>query len=327
MSQIINRNFTFEENIINSKLFLIKESKILKEAAALSNGIILKYSITNEGNTSINENPDTDFAYCKIVDKINELKKIIQFFEKPIKIFNEIMTYCVDFIKYDAAQIIIKYVETLALFVKKIVLHIKRKIAEFMKKMLQGCVGGLGSAAMAIFIQPIIMTFQTISILANGILTAITSLLSFLPPMLSISAEGMSFFMTPKSLKTVEMNITNPNQSIVYRLPSTLMEQVQNLLKQFDKLNIPIKVSAVAAGAALGALSAKEGKDLNIGCNALKLFDPKTILKAIELIVSILPLSQPLPKYEKLSLLNIGFLVWLITGFEPAGFQSFGFPV
>ena len=51
------------------------------------------------------------------------------------------------------------------------------------------------------------------------------------------------------------------------------------------------------------------------------------ILKSIESIVSSIPVPQALPKFEKLSLTNLGFLAWLITGFEPAGLKSFGFMV
>ena len=327
MSEIINEKYTFEENMINCKLFLIKEEQLLKSALALANGVKLKYSVIDENNTSINENPDSNFAYCKIVNKIQDLEKILKFIEKPIKVFNEIIQYCVKYIQFSIAQIIAKYTQMLVLFVKRITVYIKRKVAEFLKKMLEACTRGLGSATMVIFIQPIILLFQGISILANGILIGTTAVLSALPSLIAVDAEGMCFFMTPKSLQTTKMNVINTNQSIVYRLPEALMQQLQNLLKQFDKLNIPIKISAVAAGAALGALSVRDGKDLNIGCNALKLLDPMTILKAIETLVSLLPLAQPLPKYEKLSFTNIGFLVWLITGFEPAGFQSFGFPV
>lgn len=327
MTKIVDEKYTFEENIINARLFLFKEEKLLKAALGLANGITLKYSVINESNASVNENPDTNFAYCKIVNKIQDLEKILKFVEKPIEIFNDIIQYCVKYIQFSAAQIIAKYTQMLTLFVKRITVYIKRKIAEFLKKMLEACTRGLGATSMAIFIQPILLLFQGISILANGILMGTTIILSALPSLLAVDAEGMAFFMTPKSLQTTAMNVINANQSIVYRLPEALMQQLQNLLKQFDKLNIPIKVSAVAAGAALGALSVRDGKDLEVGCDALKLLNPKTILKAIEALVSLLPLAQPLPKYEKLSFTNIGFLVWLITGFEPAGFQSFGFPV
>ena len=327
MASIIDKKYSLEENLINCKIFLIKEEKILKAAFALSNGTTLKYSINNESNTSCNVNIEADPKYCKIVEKVQDQKKILTFLEKTIKTFNEIISYCVDYIKFDAVQIIIKQTQALVLFVKKITLSIKRKVAELLKAMLQGCVGGKGSPDMAIFIQPIILLFQGISTLTNGILMGITTALSTLPSLISVAAEGMSFFMTPKSIKTTEMTVANANQSIVYHLPSSVMNKAQEAIKQVDKLNIPIKVASVAAGAALGAASAKAGEKLNIGCKSLNLLDPLMILKSIESIVSSIPVPQALPKFEKLSLTNLGFLAWLITGFEPAGLKSFGFMV
>ena len=51
MVSIIDKKYSLEENLINCKIFLIKEEKILKAAFALSNGTTLKYSINNESNT------------------------------------------------------------------------------------------------------------------------------------------------------------------------------------------------------------------------------------------------------------------------------------
>ena len=59
----------------------------------------------------------------------------------------------------------------------------------------------------------------------------------------------------------------------------------------------------------------------------LEAFDIKKIKPLIETLM--LPLqftADPLPRYEKLNILNIGFLIFLITGFEPAAKQSFGIP-
>ena len=90
MASIIDKKYSLEENLINCKIFLIKEEKILKAAFALSNGTTLKYSINNESNTSCNVNIEVDPKYCKIVEKVQDQKKILTFLEKTIKTFNEI---------------------------------------------------------------------------------------------------------------------------------------------------------------------------------------------------------------------------------------------
>ena len=49
-------------------------------------------------------------------------------------------------------------------------------------------------------------------------------------------------------------------------------------------------------------------------------------MKAIDFLLSQLPIPDPLPKYEKLLPINLGYLAWLIIGFCPAGKKSFGIP-
>jgi hypothetical protein len=36
--------------------------------------------------------------------------------------------------------------------------------------------------------------------------------------------------------------------------------------------------------------------------------------------------AEAVPRYEKLSITNVRFLVFLVTGFEPAGKNTFGIP-
>ena len=61
-------------------------------------------------------------------------------------------------------------------------------------------------------------------------------------------------------------------------------------------------------------------------CKVLKVINPKNIIKAIDRLLSTLPIPDPLPKYEKLLPINLGYLAWLIIGFCPAGKKAFGIP-
>ena len=60
----------------------------------------------------------------------------------------------------------------------------------------------------------------------------------------------------------------------------------------------------------------------------LKKIDNKEIRNIIKsaFIGILLNLSEPLPKYEKLMITNIRFLLWLTLVFEPGMKQSFGIP-
>ena len=224
------------------------------------------------------------------------------------------------------SQIILKYVEIIVLHIKKIISIIKRTVAEWTKMILQWASAGKGGAVVMTLISPVILLYKGISILATGILMGIQVALSILPAMIVVPAEGMSFFLTPKSMKLTEMNVVNSSQSVIYWLPPAIMDKINDIVKSVDKINIPLKVSGIAAGALLTASTIATASELKVHCPDSSKLNPETILKLINEILKTLAIPQPLPKYENLSLLNLGFLAWLLTGFCPAGQASFGLP-
>lgn len=324
MSKIIDENLGVVPNLINCSYIVDKEVSIVNRmTSALAGATQVKYSADNE--TTIQKTKEFS-GICDILDAINRYKKIVEIVKSIPEVLNEIATYCVNHIEYAASEIILKRVEIISLKTKKITLIAKKKAAELTKKVLQLCATGDGNALSAALIMPIILLYKAISILAAGILLAIQTILSLLPPIIAVNAEGMAFFMTPKSLKLTQMTIVNANQSVLYRLPKQVMSTLYGILKSIDKLNIPIKIAAVAAGAALGAAAVRDDKTFDTICPKLSKLNSKSLYKLIDVITRLLPLAQPLPKFENLSILNLGFLVWLMTGFVPAGRMSFGIP-
>lgn len=322
---IINMSLPVTANLANCSYAVDKLSLTVDKSIKLASGI--KKSSYSIGKADpVSPEAEKNQKIAKMIKKINRYKKIIQIVESIPAILNEIMSYCIENIEYFASQIIMKSIQIVALRIKKLIVSLKKSIARLTKSILQLCMSGTGNVALSVLIAPVILLFKSISILATGILTGIQIVLDCLPPIIAVNAEGMCFFMTPKSLQKTDMTVANAKQSIVYRLPNSVMSTLHEVLKTIDRLNIPLKVSAVSAGAALGAAAIKDGKDLDIPCSALSRLDPKNLFKLIEAIVKIIPLAQPLPKFENISLTNLGFLVWLITGFEPAGRSSFGMP-
>lgn len=127
-------------------------------------------------------------------------------------------------------------------------------------------------------------------------------------------------------MKLTEMNVVNSSHSVIYWLPPAVMDKINDIVKSVDKINIPLKVSGIAAGALLTASTIATASELKVHCPDSSKLNPETILKLINEILKTLAIPQPLPKYENLSLLNLGFLAWLLTGFCPAGQASFGLP-
>lgn len=316
MNQIIDTNLPYTVNAIRAKLAVEKEQLIVEDAIRLTVEIV-------GGKT---EKPGTEADICSLIERITKLKKLIEIFVSIPEIFKEIVEYCVNNIEYFLSQIILKYIEIIVLYIKKVISFIKRTVAEWTKMILQWASAGKGSAVVTALIMPVILLYKGISILATGILLGIQAILKVLPSIIAIPAEGMSFFMTPKSMQTTGTNVINSSQSIVYWLPPAIMDKINEIVKSIDKINIPLKVSGIAAGALLMSSIIATASELKVDCPDMSKLNPETILKLIDEILKLLAIPQPLPKYENLSLLNLGFLAWLLTGFCPAGQASFGLP-
>ena len=316
MTQIIDNNLPYTTNAIRIYSAVQKEEVIVNDAIELTTKAI-------GGKT---EKPGSEADICSLIERINTLKKLIEIFVSIPEVFKEIVEFCVNNIEYFLSQIILKYIEIIVLYIKKIISIIKRTVAEWTKMILQWASTGKGGAVVTALISPVILLYKGISILATGILMGIQAVLNVLPSMIVVPAEGMSFFLTPKSMKLTEMNVVNSSQSVIYWLPPAVMDKINDIVKSVDKINIPLKVSGIAAGALLTASTIATASELKVHCPDSSKLNPETILKLINEILKTLAIPQPLPKYENLSLLNLGFLAWLLTGFCPAGQASFGLP-
>lgn len=322
---ILQDTNSFQTNVLITELYLEKTRSIVNHGMSA----IVKNAASTIGISSASDidiKKETNRCIANSIKKINSYRKFLQLLGEIPADLNDIAAYYIRYITKSASQYILKKTQIISLSIKKAVALIKKKIAELTKEMLQFCMSGTGSAAMSALISPVIMLFRGISILANGILIGINAVLSVLPPIVAVNAEGMSFFMTPRSLKTTAMKVLNINNSIVYKIPPEIQDKINQVLQTVNKLNIPIKMSAVTAGAALGAAAVKENGNFNIGCKDLSKLNPRELLRTIETIISAIPLAEPLPKFENLSITNLGFLIWLMTGFCPAGRLSFGIP-
>ncbi len=261
-----------------------------------------------------------------IVKKVKRYESIIKTLTTHIGELTELTQYCVQNIKYYTAQYLIKRLQLLALKVKKLVLTVKVKISKLLQNILKAVLSCRAAGATSALLMPILTALQVVGMLIGAALAAIESLLKLIPDPIAVKPSAMAFFPTPKSMKKVDIVAINTNTSICDRLPEPIKVGIREAVKITDKLNVPIKLAIVAACAASGAAQAKsKNKDFKIiGCKRLSLLDPQKIIKAIEFLVGLLPIPQALPKYEKLSIINLGYLAWLLTSFELAGKRSFG---
>lgn len=269
---------------------------------------------------------------CDMIATIKFFEKVVKAFKSLIDSINEVFTWLADKIDYIVVPYLLKKYQIILLKIKQLVTTVKLKAAKAMQAVVNSCMTGVGSAIAAVLLAPLqalMLTFQGLAVIAGAVLQGVQAILSLIPGILCVAAEKICLFMTPKSLKKTEMNVVNINQSITDRLGAPLKKAVMEILQAVKKANVPVKVAAIAAGAAAGAMSIAQGKELTIPnsiCKSLELVNPEKLSNMLNKLLAFILSADPLPKYENLSIKNPGFLLWLMTGFLPAGKLSFGIP-
>lgn len=297
--------------------------------------VIDAYDKTEELEKSIDEcerefnetQPETDTEPCNIPETVNKWTEIsakvntkVGETSGSIKLYNG----CENNV---GMQLVFKKLQLCLLRAKRLILKIKLKIAIFRKKLVLGMINGNGSAVPDPTSTSVNTAFTVLGMAVNIVLQVVEAFLT----MISISPIGVGpqaivFFLTPKSLYKTEAPAYNPNNSICDRFPESVKKTIHAIEKSVEKANKALKIATIAAGAASGAveiLSKNPKFKKNATFNKLR---PGELQKQIEDYSDLLPIPMGMPKYEKLKLTNIGFMTYLITGFEPAAHKSFGIP-
>ena len=297
-------------------------------------GVLPKNANTKEETTNTNREEDKAVKMCKMIAKIKSLQKIVDSLKGLTVVLTDSMKYIVEYNINAAVEYIMKKIQILALKIKRLLVELSIKIAKMMRSLLIGLDNKCGSGITATLnsaIVAIMAVFKALAIAVNAVMMAVKFILDMMPPMISVGAETMCFFLTPKSamlgLSKVEMTCANPNKSICNRLPTVIKQSISAIEEEINIANNAIRIAMIATGAAFGLTCAFTQFNIpDTLCKVLKVINPKNIIKAIDLLLSLLPIPDPLPKYEKLLPINLGYLAWLIIGFCPAGKKAFGFP-
>lgn len=268
---------------------------------------------------------------CNMITRVTGLTDIVASIQSLLPRLNEIMSYCAEYVQYYLSQIIMKYVELIGLEIKKIVLYIKKTVAKTSKSVAEAVANGKGPAIAASVAAGAMSAMQAMAQVLNVVMQAVQMILNMFTGPLLVPAEGMCFFMTPKTIITGQMKsditIANTNASVTDYLPEPVKLTLENIAESVDTANVPLKVSFIAAGAVTGAALAVSGGKMEISpCVDLNKVNLKSILNAVEVILLASIYPQPLPKYERLLPVNVGYMLFLMTGFNAAGKLAFGMP-
>lgn len=256
----------------------------------------------------------------KLTDVVQDITNVVSGTSGTIHVFDGFQN-CI------AMQVVLKRLQLCLLRAKRIVVKIKLKIAEITKKLLVAMISGKGSKVVDVTMQAINAVLMALGMAINVILELIEMFMKMVSAgPLAVDPQGFTFFFTPKSMNMTKVNVWNPNFAIGDRFPQPVYITLFNIRKAVDVANAAIKKAAIIAGAAAGAITIMSNNPKFGISSKLSRINPGKIQKAIDLAEDLIPIPLGLPRYEKLKFTNLGFLAFLITGFELSAHQTFGIP-
>lgn len=227
-----------------------------------------------------------------------------------------------------AITIIVYKVQIVLYEIKKIILKLQRCIEVASKQCVVATLKSKTSPDPSI-IAVSLACLQLIGTLILVIQTAITILCNLFVTPFRIPAGGLTFFLTPKSIVSTELNIANPWQLSLDNLSEPVKKVIDTAIMTVETANNAIRVANIALGAANAAAVVATGSPLvdkiNF-CPNLNIIDANKIFQAVNAILNIQIFPLPVPRFEKLKITNLGYLAWLITGYEPGAKTTFGIP-
>lgn len=279
---------------------------------------------------TLNSSVAINVKICKYIARIRRFKKVFEFIQKGIDLISQVFYWCLNNIEDNMAKWLLSRSQVVILKLKKMSVNVKILVMKAFRSIIKGLSAMKGNwleTSLNTTINALITSVKAICTAASAVCGVIDTLLKSMPNLMSIGAEQVCFFATPKSLVKTICPIFNSNESCTDRISDAVKKTI-NAIEIGEKYTFKtLKYATVAAGAAAGVASAFTKFEIPESiCDMIKDFDNSKVVKKINKILAELLEAYPLPKYEELTPKTLGYLNWLMTGFIPAGHKSFGIP-
>jgi hypothetical protein len=231
---------------------------------------------------------------------------------------------------------IIKKIKIITLYVKKTLLDGKLYMYKQLKKTLEFAANSKITSALQTAFDAILRFLNKAADIIDKILSVIEKLLDSI---VGFTLDGgiMGFFITPKTIASgilapannLDMKPINVNQDIFSNIADSLITPIEEGVRQASIAITSGKNAAMIAEVTKNAATLAGDEIIDIPDSNISLeqsFDLSQLKNLIALAISLLCAPEALPKYERLHPGNIGFLLWLITSFEPTMKKCFGIP-
>lgn len=224
----------------------------------------------------------------------------------------------------------LKYLKIASLYIKKYTLIAEREIQKILKKVLENAKNGKFVAAMQATLGALMTAMNAITNTLSVALGVIEKMLSAFPLAgLSLNAEGMAFFLTPKTVTSdTPLKSETSTSDNFGGIPVQIIDALDAVIEPLKVAEAESKKAwigkQIAAAAALGDIpDIPDVPDDDVEIEGISTEKIKSIVTGL---LSMFISQQPLPKFEQLHPGNIRYLMWLMLSFNPAMKKAFGLP-
>lgn len=231
---------------------------------------------------------------------------------------------------------IVKFLKSTLLYFKQWALQGKLWSLKILKNLLEKTANGkIANWIQNAYADVINILEKTFKIL-NQIMSVINKLVESIAGY-TLDGGLMGFFITPKTLaagilaptNNLDMKPINANQDIYSNIADAIVNPIEESARQAATIATSTKSAAALAEITKNAATLAGDEIVDIPDTNVELEKTIDLTVLRQLIITALNLlcsPEALPKYERLHPLNINFLIWLITSFEPTMKKCFGIP-
>lgn len=232
---------------------------------------------------------------------------------------------------------IIKKIKLITLYIKKALLYAEMYSLILIKKILVFAANNKVTSALQTAYSTVISFIQSNTKIIDMTLQIIENLVSSIAGF-TLDGGIMGFFTTPKSITSgiinpspaLSMTPLNVNGDIFSNISDTIINPIIEAKRNISLETKKSETSAIIANINSNAISISSTDEIidlpDININLSNSFDLSILNAAIYTALSTLVSPEALPKYERLDAGNIGYLIWLISSFEPTMKKCFGLP-
>ena len=229
-------------------------------------------------------------------------------------------------------QIAVKEMKIVSLYIKQVSLNVQLFMYKTLKRILEFVRNGKIIDAGISILNAIIDIIKSVATVISSCLTVIDTIIKSIGSLsigLNLDGGKMAFFMSPKGLITGSLSLIcgedDDECDTCTNTKSNVYDAVNNVRNVINDANTALKTSYILGNIneyyQTGNIPEKSNLILN-NINSTEIVE-----KLTPLLMTLYLKQESLPLYERISPLNLGYMLWLNKNFMTTMYDSFGLPM